>query len=172
MTSPKSSPSMEDIHLSPVPGCPGPSTPYLRLSTPLAEEKTEEHIKLEDCDATLNTEPMEGPTNGEGGKGTVAAFPGDHEFQDCQHNHTVPQYIPDQSPQRERSPLSMLLPSRPSTRQLRHPNLDSLITTSTSSVNGNQKTQNIRSEPSHPDMILHAFRVIVAGSYPYYESYL
>jgi hypothetical protein len=42
-----------------------PSTPYLQLLTPHVAGKIEEHIKLEDCDATLNTEPIEGLTDGE-----------------------------------------------------------------------------------------------------------
>jgi hypothetical protein len=64
-TSDNKSPSMEDIHLGPLPE--NPLAPYLRLSTPhseQAQDQIEEHIKLEDCDATLNTEPMEGVTNG------------------------------------------------------------------------------------------------------------
>jgi hypothetical protein len=88
---------MEDIHLGPVPG--RPSTPYFQLLTPRTEEKTEEHIELEDCEATLNTEPMEGLTNGEGGEGTVALnFQEITSSRTIQHNPTVPRYIPDQSP--------------------------------------------------------------------------
>jgi hypothetical protein len=88
---------MEDIHHGPIPGC--PSTAYLQLSTPLAEEKTEEHIELEDCKATLNTEPMEGLTDGEDGEGTVALhFQEITSSRTVQHNPTIPRYIPDQSP--------------------------------------------------------------------------
>jgi hypothetical protein len=95
-SSDNNSPSMEDIHLGPVPG--RPSTHYLQLSTPRTEEKTEEHIELEDCDATLNTKPMEVLTDREGGEGTVALhFQEITSSRTVQRNPTVPQYIPDRS---------------------------------------------------------------------------
>jgi hypothetical protein len=102
MTSPKSSsdnnsPSMEDIHLGPVPG--RPSTPYLQLSTFNAEEQIEEHIKLEDCDATLNTEPMEEPTDEKYDKEKgCAGCQGGHEFLDCPREYIFNEEIQDYTP--------------------------------------------------------------------------
>jgi hypothetical protein len=61
-----------------------PSTPYLRLSTPHVAGKIEEHIKLEDCDATLNTEPIEGLTDGEDDE--------EHDCAGCQGEPENPEY--------------------------------------------------------------------------------
>jgi hypothetical protein len=92
---------MENIHLGSVPG--HPLTPYLQLSTtPHAEGKIEEHIKLEDCDASLNTEPMEEPTDGKDDKEKgCAGCQGGHEFLDCptfSTYKTTPPFLMEKTP--------------------------------------------------------------------------